>query len=163
MNSIQGSPDRHASQEVASQSIFQVTSFTGAAVRATVLIVDDNQRNRFALTALLQRYGMTVLTAASGAAALETLDQRVNIDMVLMDITMPVMDGYQTMTAIRRRPTCTDLPIIAITANDANGERNRCIAAGASDYIPKPINPGELLTLIDHQWPAKAAAAAAAA
>ncbi len=97
---------------------------------------------------------MTVHAAASGADALETLEQRVDIDIVLMDIMMPIIDGYQTMAAIRERPEYRDLPIIAITATESDGEYERCIAAGASTYLPKPINTAELLTAISHWLPA---------
>ena len=102
---------------------------------------------------------MIVVEAASGALALETLHQRADIDIVLVDIMMPVMDGYHTMAAIRKRPAYSAVPIIAMTAKDDYGERERCIAAGGSDYIPKPINPDRLMTLIGHWLPAFVAAA----
>jgi CheY-like chemotaxis protein len=104
---------------------------------------------------MLERVGLTVVAATNGAAALQTLKHRAGIDIVLMDIMMPIMDGYAAMTAIRELPSCKDLPIIAVTANVADGERQRCIAAGASDYIPKPVNAVELLEAISRWLPAE--------
>jgi CheY-like chemotaxis protein len=123
MNSFEHQSDRHSSRDLASQSVSRDGSYRGVVACATTLIVDDVQRNRFALTALLQRHTMIVIEAASGASALETLHLRADIDIVLVDIMMPVMDGYQTMAAIRRQPACSALPIIAMTAKDDCGER----------------------------------------
>jgi CheY-like chemotaxis protein len=123
--------------------------YGGAAAGATALIVEDDYRSVFALTALLERGRMTVVAAQSGAGALAILQHRADIDIVLMDIKMPDMNGYETMTAIRKRPQSADIPIIAITGK-VGGERERCIAAGASDYIPKPIDTAALLTAITH-------------
>jgi CheY-like chemotaxis protein len=159
MNSFEDQFDRHSSRDRASQSVSRDGSYRGGVAGATTLIVDDVQRNRFALTALLERHGMTVVEAGSGALAVETLHQRADIDIVLVDIMMPVMDGYQTMAAIRRRRACSAVPIIAMTAKDGYGERDRCLAAGGSDYIPKPIDPDRLMTLISHWVPAFVAAA----
>jgi CheY-like chemotaxis protein len=122
--------------------------YAGAAAGGTVLIVEDDYRNVFALTALLERGRMNVVTAESGAVALNILQHRVDIGIVLMDIMMPVMDGYETMTTIRKRPRFTEIPIIAITGKGGRGERDRCLAAGASDYLPKPIDPTALLTAV---------------
>jgi CheY-like chemotaxis protein len=97
---------------------------------------------------------MTVHAAASGADALESLEQHADIDIVLMDIMMPIMDGYQTMAAIRERREYRDLPIVAVTATETDGEHERCLAAGASTYLPKPINTAELLAAISHWLPA---------
>jgi CheY-like chemotaxis protein len=123
--------------------------YDGAAAGSTALIVEDDYRSIFALTALLERGRMTVVAAKSGASALTILQRRADIDIVLMDIKMPDMDGYETMTAIRKRPQSADVPIIAITGK-VGGERERCIAAGASDYIPEPIDTSALLTAISH-------------
>jgi CheY-like chemotaxis protein len=112
------------------------------------LIVENDQNSRFALRVLLERVGITVIPVTNGAAALQTLKHTAGINLVLMDIMMPIMDGYETMTAIRTIPACKDLPIIAVTAKVVDGERKRCIAAGASDYIPKPVNAAELLEAI---------------
>jgi CheY-like chemotaxis protein len=118
-----------------------------------VLIVDDDFRNIFALTALLERGELNVVAAQSGEAALEILDQRTDVDIVLMDIMMPIMNGYEAMTAIRQRPRFADLPIIAVTGKVVGQERERCIAAGASDYIPKPVDTVELLGALSEWFP----------
>jgi CheY-like chemotaxis protein len=154
MSSFHSRPVADASQDRASQATSRDEFYQGACAGLTALIVDDNQGNRFALTALLLRGKMTVHAAASGADALETLEQRADIDIVLMDIMMPIMDGYQTIAAIRERSEYRDLPIIAVTATETEGEHKRCIAAGASAYIPKPINAAELLAAIGHWLPA---------
>jgi CheY-like chemotaxis protein len=111
----------------------------------TALIVEDNFGSRVALTALLERVRLSVVAAESGHAALDVLKERDDIAIVLMDIMMPIMDGYDTMRAIRERPELAGLPIIAVTAKDGAGERERCIEAGASDYMPKPIDTPDLL------------------
>ena len=133
--------------------------YDGAASGTTVLVVDDEYRNIFALTALLERGGVDVVPAESGAAALARLDQRDDIDIVLMDIMMPGMNGYEAMTAIRERSDSTDLPIIAVTGKVVGGERERCIAAGASDYIPKPVDTAELLAALRDWFPVPTGAA----
>lgn len=124
--------------------------YEGAAAGVTALIVEDDPRTAFALTALLQRGGMNVVGADCGLVALHTLDHRDDIAIILMDIMMPVMNGYQTMSAIRLRRQATELPIIAVTGKVASGERQRCLAAGASDYIAMPIDTAVLLTAISH-------------
>jgi CheY-like chemotaxis protein len=113
-----------------------------------VLIVDDDIRNLFAMTGMLERYKMEVLSAENGKDALEMLEQRPDVDMVLMDVMMPEMDGYDTMRAIRRSPGFKALPIIAITARAMKGDRQKCIDAGASDYISKPVDTDQLLSLM---------------
>jgi CheY-like chemotaxis protein len=138
------------------------TSYVGVFDGAVVLIVDDDFRNIFALTALLERGGVTVVAAQSGAAALAMLDGREDVDLVLMDIMMPVMNGYETMAAIRSRPRLAELPIIAVTGKVVGGERERCVAAGASDYIPKPVDTAELLSALTRWFPAAAAGVEAA-
>ena len=114
----------------------------------TVLVVDDDFRNIFALTALLERAGATVLSAESGPDAIASLERTPEIDIVLMDIMMPVMDGYETMRIIRKLDGCESLPIIAITGKVVGGERERCLAAGADEYVPKPVTTAELLTAL---------------
>jgi CheY-like chemotaxis protein len=111
----------------------------------TALVVEDNYGARLALTALLERVRVTVVAAESGPEALDVLAERNDIAVVLMDIMMPIMNGYDTMRAIRKRPELANLPILAVTAKDAAGERERCIEAGASDYMPKPIDTPDLL------------------
>jgi CheY-like chemotaxis protein len=128
--------------------------YGGAAAGTRVLIVDDDFRNIFALTALLERGQVKVVSAESGAEALDVFERDGGIDIVLMDIMMPIMNGYETMAAIRARPAGAGLPIIAVTAKVSSGERDRCFAAGASDYIPKPVDTGDLLAALDPWLPA---------
>ncbi|MFG2497027.1 HAMP domain-containing protein [Streptomyces sp. NPDC048441] len=112
-----------------------------------VLIVDDDIRNVFALTHVLSRVGMPVLYAENGREGIETLERNPDIDLILMDIMMPEMDGYETITAIRRTPRWTGLPIIALTAKAMPGDREKAIEQGASDYVPKPVDVDQLLTV----------------
>jgi CheY-like chemotaxis protein/HAMP domain-containing protein/putative methionine-R-sulfoxide reductase with GAF domain len=113
-----------------------------------VLVVDDDVRNIFAMTTLLEQYRMKVLSADNGRTALETLEKTPGISIVLMDIMMPGMDGYETMRAIRKLRKFRSLPIIALTAKAMKGDREKCIEAGASDYIAKPVDEQELLSLL---------------
>jgi CheY-like chemotaxis protein len=106
----------------------------------TVLVVDDDLRNIFALTSVLEQRGITVLHAEHGREGIELLNERRDVDMVLMDIMMPEMDGYETMRAIRRVPEFESLPIIALTAKAMKGDREKCLQAGASDYVAKPVD-----------------------
>jgi signal transduction histidine kinase/HAMP domain-containing protein/ActR/RegA family two-component response regulator len=122
------------------------------------LIVDDDFRNIFALTTLLERGELKVLSADTGEEGVSVLRQTPDIDVVLVDIMMPVMDGYATMRAMRRLPLRVDLPIIAVTANVSAGERQRCIDAGASAYIPKPVETDHLLSVLGEWLPATPAA-----
>ena len=114
----------------------------------TVLVVDDDVRNIFALSSVLQRHGMEVLTAGTGADAISILETTPNVAMTLMDIMMPGMDGYQTMQIIRQNPNHRLLPILALTAKAMKGDREKCLDAGASDYIAKPVNTDQLLSLM---------------
>jgi CheY-like chemotaxis protein len=113
-----------------------------------VLIVDDDIRNLFALTTAFERYKMDVITAESGKEAINLLNEKENIDIVLMDIMMPEMDGYETTQKIRREVKNSTLPIIAVTAKAMKGDRQICLAAGASDYITKPVKIDQLLSLM---------------
>jgi len=114
----------------------------------TVLIVDDDVRNIYALTSVLEQHNMVVLEAESGADAIDVLQRTPSIDLVLMDVMMPDMDGFQTMEAIRRLPEFKNLPMISLTAKAMKGDREKCIRSGASDYISKPVNVAYLLSLM---------------
>jgi len=113
-----------------------------------VLIVDDDVRNVFALTSALERHGMTVEYAENGREGIETLEANPDVDLVLMDIMMPEMDGYATTEAIRAMPRFARLPIIALTAKAMKGDREKSIASGASDYVTKPVDIDQLLSLM---------------
>ena len=113
-----------------------------------VLVVDDDMRNIFALSSVLERRGMEVLTAGTGHEAIATLEARPDTAIVLMDIMMPGMDGYQTMHAIRQQGRFRRLPIIALTAKAMKGDREKCLEAGASDYLAKPVNTEQLLSAL---------------
>ncbi|MFF7316679.1 HAMP domain-containing protein [Streptomyces albogriseolus] len=116
-----------------------------------VLIVDDDIRNVFALTSVLEQHGLSVLYAENGREGIEVLEQHDDVAVVLMDIMMPEMDGYATTTAIRRMPQFAGLPIIALTAKAMKGDREKAIESGASDYVTKPVDPDHLLTVME-QW-----------
>jgi HAMP domain-containing protein/signal transduction histidine kinase/DNA-binding response OmpR family regulator len=113
-----------------------------------ILVVDDDVRNLFALTTAFERYNLNTITAESGQEAIHILSENKNIDMVLMDIMMPEMDGYETTQKIRREHKNNNLPIIAVTAKAMKGDREKCIEAGASDYITKPVKIDQLLSLM---------------
>lgn len=113
-----------------------------------VLLVDDDMRNTFALSKLLKKHGMEVVIADNGQMALEKLAEEKNIELVIMDIMMPIMDGYQAMHAIRAQERYSNLPIIALTARAMPEEQDRCIEAGADDYLVKPVDVERLLTLM---------------
>jgi CheY-like chemotaxis protein len=113
-----------------------------------VLVVDDDTRNIFALSSVLERRGMRVLTASTGSEAIATIESTPQLAIVLMDIMMPEMDGYQTMQVIRKNPTLRRMPIIALTAKAMKGDREKCLEAGASDYLAKPVNTEQLLSVL---------------
>ncbi len=113
-----------------------------------ILVVDDDVRNIYSLTSLLESHGMHVRFAENGREALACLEEDANVDAIVMDVMMPEMDGYETMTQIRQDPRFRSVPIIALTAKAMKGDREKCIAAGASDYITKPIEPEQLLSLL---------------
>ncbi|WP_233518137.1 hybrid sensor histidine kinase/response regulator [Streptomyces corynorhini] len=116
-----------------------------------VLIVDDDIRNVFALTSVLEQHGLSVLYAENGREGIEVLEQHDNVTVVLMDIMMPEMDGYATTSAIRRMPQFAGLPIIALTAKAMKGDKEKALDAGASDYVTKPVDPDHLLSVME-QW-----------
>jgi CheY-like chemotaxis protein/signal transduction histidine kinase len=113
-----------------------------------VLVVDDDARNIFALTTVLENEGMEVATATNGRQAIELLESTDDLSAVLMDIMMPEMDGYETMREIRKDPRFRTLPILALTAKAMKGDREKCLEAGASDYIAKPVDTDQLLSLL---------------
>jgi HAMP domain-containing protein/signal transduction histidine kinase/DNA-binding response OmpR family regulator len=113
-----------------------------------VLVVDDDVRNIFALSSVLERRGMTVLTAGTGREAISTMESTSDIAIVLMDIMMPEMDGYETMQAIRQNARFRRMPIIALTAKAMKGDREKCLEAGASEYLAKPVNTEQLLSAL---------------
>ena len=113
-----------------------------------VLVVDDDARNIFALTTVLENHEMDVVTATNGRQAIDLIREQPDLGVVLMDIMMPDMDGYQTMQEIRKDSKFSTLPILALTAKAMKGDRDKCLAAGASDYIAKPVNTNELLSLL---------------
>jgi signal transduction histidine kinase/CheY-like chemotaxis protein/HAMP domain-containing protein len=114
----------------------------------TILVVDDDVRNIFALTSLLEEHNMNVVHAENGRAGIELLKSRPGIDLVLMDIMMPEMDGYETMSTIRQIPEFRSLPIVALTAKAMKGDRAKCLEAGASDYITKPVDLEQLFSVL---------------
>jgi CheY-like chemotaxis protein len=127
-------------------------SFTGLGV----LVVDDDLRNLFAMTALLEGCSANVTIAESGDDALVALRDDPAIDIILMDIMMPVMDGYDTIRAIRALEQFASIPILAVTGKVVEGERERCIAAGADDYIVKPVDSSHLLVSLQTWLPTSA-------
>jgi CheY-like chemotaxis protein len=116
-----------------------------------VLLVDDDARNIFALTSVLESHGMQVTFAQDGRAAMDLMEKNPELDVVLLDVMMPEMDGYQAMRAIRADPRWASLPVIAITARALKDDREKCLEAGASDYLSKPVDTERLLELI-RRW-----------
>jgi CheY-like chemotaxis protein len=117
-------------------------------VGRTALLVDDDARNIFALSSVLERRGMRVLTATTGNEAIALIVSTPDLAIVLMDIMMPEMDGYQTIEQIRKNAAFRRLPIIALTAKAMKGDREKCLEAGASDYLAKPVNTEQLLSAL---------------
>lgn len=113
-----------------------------------ILIVDDDYRNIYALKTALERRGMNILIAKDGIECLDILQGEAEIDIVLMDIMMPNMDGYETMSRIRNDLQFKELPVIALTAKAMKNDRDKCLEAGASDYISKPLNLDQLFSVL---------------
>ena len=113
-----------------------------------ILVVDDDARNIFALTSLLENQDMQVLSTTNGRSAVDIIENTPDLSIVLMDIMMPDMDGYETMREIRNNGKFRTLPILALTAKAMKGDREKCLDAGASDYIAKPVNTDQLLSLM---------------
>ncbi len=116
-----------------------------------VLVVDDDIRNVYAITSSLEEHGVTVLRASDGREGIAVLAAEPDVDLILMDVMMPEMDGYATMAAIRRMPAFAALPIIAVTARAMPGDREKSLGAGASDYVTKPVDTEELLSRME-RW-----------
>jgi len=113
-----------------------------------VLVIDDDIRNIFSLASALEEYGIDLSYAESGRAGLELLDAKGDMDVVLVDIMMPDMDGYETIREIRARADSADIPIVAVTAKAMKGDRQKCIQAGASDYVSKPVDIDHLISVL---------------
>ena len=116
--------------------------------RPSVLLVDDDIRNVFALTSALEMRGMKVLYAENGKEGITRLRENPDVDLVLLDVMMPEMDGYETARTIRSQARFESLPIISLTAKAMKGDREKCIEAGSSDYITKPVDMDQLLSLM---------------
>lgn len=112
----------------------------------SVLIVDDDERNRYALSSYLDMLEMTVYTASDGEAALTLLRSGKSVDLILLDIMMPVMDGYEMLRVLKEDQSLKDIPVIAVTAKAMKGDDVKCMEAGASDYIPKPIDLSDFIS-----------------
>ncbi len=119
-----------------------------ALIGRKVLVVDDDVRNIFALSSVLERRGRSVLTAGTGREAIGIIESTPDLGIVLMDIMMPEMDGYETMQVIRQNSMFRRLPIIALTAKAMKGDREKCLEAGASEYLAKPVNTEQLLSAL---------------
>jgi CheY-like chemotaxis protein len=131
------------------QRMLQTLHNSNAALRGRkVLVVDDDARNIFALSIVLENQEMEIMSATNGRQAIDIIQTTPDLAVVLMDIMMPEMDGYQTMREIRKKPEFRTLPIVALTAKAMKGDREKCLEAGASDYIAKPVNTEELLSLM---------------
>ena len=113
-----------------------------------MVVIDDDIRNIFSLASALEEYGIELSYAESGRAGLQLLDANPDVDVVLVDIMMPDMDGYETIREIRSRPGCAELPIVAVTAKAMKGDRQKCIQAGASDYVAKPVDIDHLVSVL---------------
>ncbi|HEY5813690.1 MAG TPA: response regulator, partial [Terrimicrobiaceae bacterium] len=113
-----------------------------------VLIVDDDARNIFALSIVLENHDMEVFSATNGRQAINIIKETSDLSIVLMDIMMPEMDGYQTIREIRKHPEFQALPILALTAKAMKGDREKCLEAGASDYIAKPVDTDQMMSLM---------------
>ncbi|MFE5194101.1 HAMP domain-containing protein [Streptomyces sp. NPDC056601] len=141
--------DEHASwPETTRLKEWLTGSTAGVLANRRILIVDDDIRNVFALTHVLGRVGITVKYAENGREGLEVLDRTPDVSLVLMDIMMPEMDGYEMIAAMRRTPRFANLPVIALTAKAMPGDREKAIESGANDYIPKPVDVDRLLSVI---------------
>jgi CheY-like chemotaxis protein len=130
------------------QTIKRLYNKDGLLEGKKILIVDDDIRNSFALSKLLADKGIIVKIAQDGQKALDLLAKNTDIDLVLMDIMMPVMDGYETTKRIRAQQAFRTLPILALTAKAMKGDREKCLSAGANDYLPKPVDVDRLFSML---------------
>jgi len=140
--------ERDGSQETELKRPHKLGSLQDVLKNKTVLVADDDMRNIFSLTKALEKYKMNVIAAVDGKDALQKLKENPNVDVVLMDMMMPEMDGYESTAAIRKNPKYKNLPIIAVTAKAMMGDRAKCLNAGASDYITKPVDVDQLFSLL---------------
>jgi CheY-like chemotaxis protein len=129
--------------------VIQATGPHAALHGKKVLVIDDDQRNAFAITGILEFYGLTVTHASDGETGMQMLRSDGGIDIVLMDVMMPDLDGYATTAAIRHIPEIENVPIIAVTARAMQGDRKKSIDAGANDYVTKPVDTEELLASME--------------
>ena len=141
-------PDREQDAEKKKQIIRNLHETDALLKDKKVLIVDDDMRTTFALSRLLSDRGMKPLKAENGERALRILEEQPDVDLVLMDIMMPVMDGYETMERIRGQEKFRKLPIIALTAKAMPEDREKCLSAGANDYLPKPVDAERLVSMM---------------
>lgn len=140
--------EKNEAAEIGGSKYGKLNKFEDVLKGKTVLIADDDVRNIFSLTKALESYKVNVLTAIDGKDAIKQLQANPQIDIVLMDMMMPEMDGYESTAAIRKKPEFKDIPIIAVTAKAMMGDREKCINAGASDYITKPVDVDQLVSLL---------------
>ena len=136
--------NEQVSDETAAPALVEKTNLDGH----KILLVDDDLRNTFALSKALQGQGLEVVLANNGQNALDKLEQEEGIELVLMDIMMPVMDGYEATTAIRQLDEFKELPVIALTAKAMAGDKAKCLAAGANDYMTKPLDMDKLTAML---------------
>jgi CheY-like chemotaxis protein len=137
-----------ALSEIQRQMLQRVRAVDSTLAGKKALVVDDDLRNIFALTSILEHHDLNVIHAENGRAGIDLLKKTPDVDIVLMDIMMPEMDGYETMRAIRQIPQFRSLPIIALTAKAMKGDRDKCIEAGASDYVTKPVDLEQLFSVL---------------
>jgi CheY-like chemotaxis protein len=137
-----------AKQSKAAGSKKKLGALSQVLTNKTVLVADDDVRNIFSLSKALEQYNMTVIPALNGNEALQKLQENPGIDVVLLDMMMPEMDGYETARKIRENSSWKNLPVIAVTAKAMTGDREKCIQAGASDYITKPVDVDQLISLL---------------
>jgi CheY-like chemotaxis protein len=131
------------------QKLIEYLNGSNEALRGRkVLVVDDDARNIFALATILENHEMEIISATSGRQAISVIESTPDLSAVLMDIMMPEMEGYETIRLIRQNPKLGSLPILALTAKAMKGDREKCLQAGASEYVAKPVNAEQLLSML---------------